>query len=520
MVDTPNLEITHPEQSSQALVPISAALDDFDGAVAGFLIIAMADSNKVLTDEEALREAVHEFTGTLTAGRTITLPDNQKIYHVWNNTTGGFALTFDTVAGTETVVVAAGDWATLAVDPGFDVNLVQTALSGVVLEADFNAQTILIAVADDTPLPVVIAASEFVGRKATGDAGLMTAAEARTVLNVEDNADVTDAAGVAAAGAVMDSDISEAEGFLRKTGAGAYEGIKTNLGATTDPGASDDSGAGYAVGSRWINVTLDKEFVCLDAAAAAAVWIETTGAGGGGDSHPIADSTAIVKGSVDATKLVRVEADGLTTGLTRVLTMADQDIDLTPGSGSFEAADAGLNSIAGLTTAADRLIYTTALDVYAVATLTEAGRNLIDDADTGAQRTTLGLVIGTDVQAFDADTAKLDVAQEWTSQQNFNATTLTDAANISWNLDTNKVASVTLAGNRTLDNPTNLKDGATYILIVKQDATGTRTLAYGTAYKWPSGNAPVLSTGANDVDILSFISDGTSMFGVAKLDFS
>jgi hypothetical protein len=58
---------------------------------------------------------------------------------------------------------------------------------------------------------------------------------------------------------------------------------------------------------------------------------------------------------------------------------------------NVQAYDAGLASIAGLTTAADRMIYTTASDVYAVATLTAAGRAILDDADASAQRTTLGL---------------------------------------------------------------------------------------------------------------------------------
>jgi len=108
----------------------------------------------------------------------------------------------------------------------------------------------------------------------------------------------------------------------------------------------------------------------------------------------------------------------------------------------------------------------------------------------------------------------------YTKQQNFGTTTLTDGANISWDLDNNQVSKVTLAGNRTLDNPTNMVDGGTYILRVIQDATGSRTLAYGSAYKWPLNVTPVLSTGANDVDIISFVSDGTFMFGVVSLDFA
>lgn len=87
---------------------------------------------------------------------------------------------------------------------------------------------------------------------------------------------VVNAASVAAAGAVMDSDISEAEGMIRKTGAGAYEAIKTNIGASTAPTTGDDSDDGYAVGSRWIDTTADKEYVCLDASVGAAVWTETT----------------------------------------------------------------------------------------------------------------------------------------------------------------------------------------------------------------------------------------------------
>ena len=67
-----------------------------------------------------------------------------------------------------------------------------------------------------------------------------------------------------------------------------------------------------------------------------------------------------------------------------------------------QALDAGLTSISGLTTAADKMIYTTALDTYAVADLSSFARTILDDANAAAVLTTLGAVIGTNVQAFGA----------------------------------------------------------------------------------------------------------------------
>ena len=69
---------------------------------------------------------------------------------------------------------------------------------------------------------------------------------------------------------------------------------------------------------------------------------------------------------------------------------ARANLGLTIGT-NIQAQDAGLQSIAGLTTSADQAIYTTAADTYAVTSLTAYGRSLLDDADADAARTTLGL---------------------------------------------------------------------------------------------------------------------------------
>ena len=104
-----------------------------------------------------------------------------------------------------------------------------------------------------------------------------------------------------------------------------------------------------------------------------------------------------------------------------------------------------------------------------------------------------------------------------TAQTNY--TTITDAAEMTWDACKGHAATVTLGGNRCLHNPSNLAQGS-YILKVVQDGTGSRTLSTGYAYHWPGGVAPTLTTGANAVDILTFWSDGTNLYGGVQYNFS
>lgn len=74
---------------------------------------------------------------------------------------------------------------------------------------------------------------------------------------------------------------------------------------------------------------------------------------------------------------------------------------------AFQPADAALTSIAGLTTGADQMIYTTALDTYATTSLTPFARTVLDDVSGSAARTTLGVAIGSNVQAWSANLDEL-----------------------------------------------------------------------------------------------------------------
>ena len=115
--------------------------------------------------------------------------------------------------------------------------------------------------------------------------------------------------------------------------------------------------------------------------------------------------------------------------------------------------------------------------------------------------------------------AVVNSPQSYTRTHNFTTSTLTSGTAIAWDLSQNQIARLSLNTNGTLSAPTNAVDGGTYILIVTQ-ATGSNTLAYNAAYKFPGATAPTLTAGSGKTDIMTFVSNGTSLFGVASQNYS
>jgi hypothetical protein len=99
---------------------------------------------------------------------------------------------------------------------------------------------------------------------------------------------------------------------------------------------------------------------------------------------------------------------------------------------------------------------------------------------------------------------------------------LTDTSNVLYsNLSKGTtVFNITLDANKELAEPANGKAGTTYAFIFTQDGTGDRTLTYDSVFKFPGGNTPALSTGANEVDVLVSLYDGTNFLSSLTRNFS
>lgn len=201
------------------------------------------------------------------------------------------------------------------------------------------------------------------------------------------------------------------------TGASTAAGARTNLGIVigTDVQAYDPalaSIAGLTTSANQVIYTTGADTYATtsltafgrslidDADAATA----RTTLGLGSISTQAANSVAITGGTADLTSATigSVTITGGTISGITDLAIADGGTGASTAAGArtnlgidigtnVQAYSPALQSVANLTTSANQIIYTTAADTYAVASITSFGRSLIDDADASTARTTLGL---------------------------------------------------------------------------------------------------------------------------------
>lgn len=196
--------------------------------------------------------------------------------------------------------------------------------------------------------------------------------------------------------------------------------------------------------------------------------------------------------------------------------ISDSDTTLTVALGdAFPVANTGTGAVGGATDWFKAVLDSgSAIEIVYVRTHT-SGSETFSNVQRGQEGTTAvawsaGAVIGLRVTAADmAGAAMQSEVNVFTKNQSVTPSALTSGATITVDASLSNNFKLTLATNATLSNPTNSTDGMVVNIRIKQDATGSRTLAYGSKYKWAGGAAPALSTAANAVDFLSMYYDAT-----------
>lgn len=163
--------------------------------------------------------------------------------------------------------------------------------------------------------------------------------------------------------------------------------------------------------------------------------------------------------------------------------------------------------------------YATAAGVAKVAA--EAAQTAAEAAQAAAEAAAGTVTLASQAEA-EAGTnnvkylSSLRTAQAITKQRPVASVALTDSSTVATDASLGGVFTLTTTQNFTLSNPTNAYSGQKMVWKITQDATGSRIITLGNAFKVSSEiSAVVLSTAANSVDWIGAIYDGTNFNVIA-----
>lgn len=227
----------------------------------------------------------------------------------------------------------------------------------------------------------------------------------------------------------------------------------------------------------------------------------------------IVDADINASAAIADSKLATISTAGKVSNSATTATNANtaSAIVARDASGNFSAGTitAALSGTASAATAlaTARNIQGVAFDGTANITVVTAGTG-ISVAGTAVANTGVLSVNGSTGAV--TNVAVTNAAQSFTAAQRGSITALTDGATITPDFAVANNFSVTLGGNRTLANPTNLTAGQSGCIWITQDGTGSRTLAYGSSWDFTGGTAPTLTTTASARDCLVYSVQSTT----------
>lgn len=88
---------------------------------------------------------------------------------------------------------------------------------------------------------------------------------------------------------------------------------------------------------------------------------------------------------------------------------------------------------------------------------------------------------------------------------------------VDWSASYTHKRTLALASAFTFSNP---KDGQSILFVIEQDGTGGWTPSFTDTILWRGGSEPTWSIGADEIDIVTFLYDGTDYYGSAVHAFA